>query len=379
MKALMEAETPCLLLDAVRMDRNIARLQARMDAFGVMLRPHMKTAKSIDVAARVMAGAGAAITVSTLKEAEEFAAAGVRDMLYAVTIAPGKLGRAAALCAQTGGGLMLVVDSVAAAEAVAAHARESGTALRALIEIDVDGKRAGVKAGDAAALLAVGRALQEGGAGLAGVMTHAGGSYAGGGPGAMAAAAETERAGAVLSARILREAGLPAPIVSVGSTPTAHFARDLAGVSEVRAGVYMFFDLVMAGLGVCGLEDIAISVLATVIGHQHGSGDAIIDAGWTALSRDRGTAGQAVDQGYGLVCDVAGRPFDDLIVREVNQEHGILALREGSGGRAPRLPIGTQVRVLPNHACATAAQHGAYAVMGAGGRIEAEWPRFGGW
>src|SRR5690606_483257 len=101
----------------------------------------------------------------------------------------------------------------------------------------------------------------------------------------------------------------------VGSTPTAHFSRDLSGVTEVRAGVYVFMDLVMAGIGVCTTDDIAISVLTTVIGHQRERGWILIDAGWMAMSRDRGTAKQAVDQGFGVVCDMEGRVLDGLFVQ----------------------------------------------------------------
>ena len=94
------------------------------------------------------------------------------------------------------------------------------------------------------------------------------------------------------TAKALRDAGLPCPVVSVGSTPTAHAAADLSGVTELRAGVYVFFDLVMAGIGVCDVDDIALSVLSTVIGHQEKQGWILIDAGWMAMSRDRGTAAQ---------------------------------------------------------------------------------------
>ena len=155
-------------------------------------------------------------------------------------------------------------------------------------------------------------------------------------------------------------------------------ARRLDGLTEFRAGVCVFFDLFQAGVGVCSTDDIALSVLATVIGHQKDKGWTITDAGWMAMSRDRGTASQAVDQGYGVVCDLAGRPLDDLIVIGANQEHGIVAPRPGSGTAAPDLPIGTRLRVLPNHACATAAQYDRYHVV-RDGRLVAEWPRFGGW
>jgi D-serine deaminase-like pyridoxal phosphate-dependent protein len=170
---------------------------------------------------------------------------------------------------------------------------------------------------------------------------------------------------------------LPCPVVSVGSTPTAHYARDLTGVTEVRAGVFAFFDLVVAGIGVCSPEDIALSVLTTVIGHQRERGWIIVDAGWMAMSCDQGTRSQAVDQGYGVVCDAAGRILPDLIITRANQEHGIIAIRVG--GTLPDLPIGTKLRILPNHACATAAQFDDYLVLPKDGDPIARWPRIRGW
>jgi len=184
----------------------------------------------------------------------------------------------------------------------------------------------------------------------------------------------------VAAAGLLRRHGHPAPVVSVGSTPTAHFARGLDGASEVRAGVFMFFDLVMCGIGVCAPDDIALSVLATVIGRRPEKGWILIDAGWMALSRDRGTARHPVDQGYGLVCDVDGFVHPDLIVVDASQEHGVVAVRPGKGARMPDLAIGERVRILPNHACATGAQHDSYSVVRSSSReIVATWPRMRGW
>jgi D-serine deaminase-like pyridoxal phosphate-dependent protein len=369
-------ETPCLLVDEARMTRNIDRLKSRLDPLGPTLRPHLKTCKSIDIARRLLPTPQGPATVSTLKEAAEFAAAGVRDILYAVGIAPAKLDRVLALRRQ-GVDLSIILDSREQALAVAASSRAAGERIPTLIEIDCDDHRGGVRPDDPL-LLQIGRDLHEGGAQLRGVITHAGGSYDAIGVAALERAAEQERARTVAAAKALREAGLPCPVVSVGSTPTAHFARDLAGVTEVRAGVYVFFDLVMAGIGVCNIEDIALSVLTSVIGHQHGKGWILVDAGWMAMSRDRGTAKQKVDQGYGLACDVAGTLYPDLIMIEANQEHGILALRPGSVAALPELPIGTLVRILPNHACATAAQHDRYRAT-KGDLVTAEWPRFSGW
>jgi D-serine deaminase-like pyridoxal phosphate-dependent protein len=309
---LAALETPCLLLEAERLERNCARLRARLSAHGVSLRQHVKTAKSEPVARLAAGGGTGPITVSTLKEADRFAAAGWRDILYAVGMVPNKLAHAMRLRAR-GVDLKVVLDSVEAAHALrealeAGSARDEraeaaavggGARLPVLIEIDCDGHRAGVRPSDADRLLAIGRALESEATSLAGVMTHAGGSYDCRTPEAIAEIAERERASIVQAAGTLVAAGLPCAIRSVGSTPTALAARRLDGVTEVRAGVYQFFDLVMAGLGVCSLDDIAMSVLASVIGHQRERGWTLVDAGWMAMSRDRGTAAQPVDQGYG--------------------------------------------------------------------------------
>jgi D-serine deaminase-like pyridoxal phosphate-dependent protein len=164
----------------------------------------------------------------------------------------------------------------------------------------------------------------------------------------------------------------------VGSTPTATFADSFEGVTEVRVGVYVFHDLVMAGLGVCGLDDIAVCVVGSVIGHQRDKNWLITDAGWMALSRDRGTARQKVDQGYGLVCDAGGHPIGDLIVADANQEHGIVARRGGGPIDFDHFAIGTLLRFLPNHACATTAQHDHYEVF-EGQRHVGRWSRVNGW
>jgi D-serine deaminase-like pyridoxal phosphate-dependent protein len=375
---LDELDTPCLLLDESRMTRNIERLRAHLGTLRVQLRPHLKTPKSIEVARRTTDGAAGPAAVSTLKEAEQFAGAGMRDLLYAAGIAPNKLERVAAL-RRRGVDLSVVVDSVEAAQAVAAKARATRDRIPTLIEIDSDGHRAGVAPERPHDLVAIGRVLNEGGAQLRGVLTHAGESYSCRTLDEIAAMAERERAAAVACAQTLRAAGLPAPVVSVGSTPTAHFARDLTGVTEVRAGVFVFFDLVMAGLGVCSTDDIALSVLATVIGHQHDKGWILVDAGWMAMSRDRGTARLAVDQGYGVVCDLAGNPIPDLIMIDANQEHGILAGRPGAQSSAPKLPVGAMVRIFPNHACATGAQHDRYYVVDHSRTVSAIWPRIHGW
>jgi D-serine deaminase-like pyridoxal phosphate-dependent protein len=177
----------------------------------------------------------------------------------------------------------------------------------------------------------------------------------------------------VRAAEILRADGLPCPVVSVGSTPTAFFASDLTGVTEVRAGTYVFMDAVMLGLGVCGVDEIAMSVVVEVIGHQAAKGWILTDGGWMATSADHGA------DGYGLVAGLDGEPIPGLAMTGANQEHGILSILPGSDAPLPELSVGTRLRILPHHACATASQHREYKVVDGSPAIEAVWPRSGGW
>ncbi len=387
---LQTLDTPAALLDVARLQHNLQHMQDRISALGVALRPHIKTSKCLAVVQRQLALGARGVTVSTLKEAQQCLDAGITDITYAVGIAAAKLPQVLAL-RRSGAALSILTDNLASAAAIAAFCRAQGEAIPVLIEIDTDQHRSGV-APESDLLLDLGRALHQGGAGLgrsllAGVLTHAGASYQCNTPAALQAMAEQERAGCVRAAERLRAAGLPCPVVSVGSTPTALSATRLDGVTEVRAGVYAFMDLVMANVGVCRPDEIALSVLATVIGHQPEKGWALVDAGWMAMSRDRGTQAQACDYGYGQVCDLAGGLLPGWVMAGANQEHGIVAfdarLAGASGSTAPpdiaqALPVGTRLRILPNHACATAAQFGAYQALQADGTL-ADWPRWNHW
>jgi D-serine deaminase-like pyridoxal phosphate-dependent protein len=393
---LQDLSTPAALVDTQRMQRNIARMQTRMSALGVAFRPHVKTSKCVEIAQQQVAAGARGITVSTLKEAEQFFAAGVTDILYAVGMSAPKLKQAAALMAQ-GCALKIIADSITSAKAIVQYGQQHSVVFEVWIEIDTDGHRSGVKP-ESEDLLAIGAWLDEegghslGGARLGGVMTHAGASYELNTPQALQAMAEQERSLCVRAADRLRAQGLPCPVVSVGSTPTALSAQSLDGVTEVRAGVYVFFDLVMANVGVCTTYDMALSVLTTVIGHQVEKGWAIVDAGWMAMSRDRGTQKQNHDYGYGQVCDVQGRVIDGCTVSGANQEHGFVSCAVPAHGSAAkndaaglvnlsidqRFPIGMQLRILPNHACATAAQFPQYHAV-TGQEAGPIWGRFYGW
>ncbi|MEE2828817.1 MAG: DSD1 family PLP-dependent enzyme, partial [Myxococcota bacterium] len=144
----------------------------------------------------------------------------------------------------------------------------------------------------------------------------------------------------------------------IGSTPTCVHTTDLSGVTEVRPGNYSFFDLFQAQLGSCRVEDIALSVLATVIGHYPDRQQLVIDAGALALSKDAGAQHLDPDCGFGQICDLGGQKLPGLHLRSLSQEHGIVVSR--SGVFPADLGVGSRVRILPNHACLTAACHDRY-------------------
>lgn len=256
-------DTPAALLDCVKMQRNIQRMQQRADHLGVHLRPHVKTHKCAEVVAAQIAAGARGITVSTLKEAEYFFELGIQNILYAVAMAPHKLPQALAL-RRRGCALTLITDSLAGAQALVDFGSEQAETFAVMIEIDCDGHRSGVKPQDPL-LLDIARLL---GDSLVGVLTHAGESYGLDALEALQAIAEQERARCVEAAQRIRAAGMACDQVSVGSTPTALSAVSLEGVTELRAGVYVFFDLVMHNIGVCRIDELALSVLTTVIGHQ---------------------------------------------------------------------------------------------------------------
>jgi len=377
MTQLTELDTPSLILDEEKLNRNIARAQEKCRQLGLVWRPHQKTHKCLEILRRQVACPTGPITVSTVKEAEVFAAAGATDILYAVGIVPHKLPRLARLNAQ-GAHVKIILDNVAAAQAVSLYCREAQCSFDVLLEIDCDGHRSGLAEGDPAIALTAQNLT--GGAHFKGLLTHAGDSYAESTPEGLLRCAENEALTVTRIAESLAKAGLPCEIVSVGSTPTLTAAQHAYGVTEFRSGVGTFFDLFMAGVGACTIDDIALSVMVSVIGHQTKKGWVITDGGWLAMSRDRGTANQKKDWGYGLVCDEAGHPMMDYFVSGANQEHGIISRFDKAPINPEDFPLGRHLRILPNHACPIAAAFDKYAlVRGQDPEVQAIWPRFNNW
>ena len=250
--------------------------------------------------------------------------------------------------------------------------------LDVMLEIDCDGHRSGLPP-ESDDLLRVAAALRSPRVNLLGVMTHAGSSYNCRSVDAIRAVAEQERAGAVRAAARLRDGRL-----SVARRQRRVYAHGVVCRKPRRRdrGTRRRVRILRPGDGGAlrlHADDIALSVLTTVIGHQRDKGWTIVDAGWMAMSRDRGTSSQAVDQGYGARLR-RGRPRARRLHRQRRQpgaRHHFAPLRR-CGAHAD-VPVGTLLRILPNHACATAAQHAAYHVLAADGEIERVWPRFNGW
>lgn len=363
---LADLPTPCLVLDRTVLASNIRTMATALARLDVPLRPHMKTAKSIDVARMAIAGQPGGITVSTLAEAEYFFGHGITDILYAVGITPQKLEQVCELNA-AGAQIIVITDDLTMAGIIAAHPKPP----RTLIEVDSGEERGGVHPESDQLLELAGRL----GTCLAGVMTHAGHAYAGRGISEIARIAEAERSAVTRAAERLRVDSFVIDIVSAGSSPTARHAENLAGVTEIRAGVYMFGDLFQSEIETHDVEAIAVTVLTSVIGRR--PGHVLVDAGGLALSKDRSTEATPHDYGYGLALDIeGGRSLGNAVVRKAYQEHGVIEL---DPAHPVDLPIGAKLRIAPNHTCMTAAAHDRYFVVDGKQEVVAIWHRVNGW
>jgi D-serine deaminase-like pyridoxal phosphate-dependent protein len=303
-----------------------------------------------------------------------------------VGITPSKLAPLATIQAETGATVQITLDSVEAAVAAGQKASQLGASFDVLIEIDTGAGRAGLQPDDERAILAIAEAVERSATlRLRGVMTHAGHAYHGRSADDIRTIAQTERDGLISVAGLLAAHGFPCATVSLGSTPTlVHHAPSLAGITEVRPGVYTFFDLDQWALGTCSLNDLAVSVLATVIGHNRKAGRILVNAGALALSKDTSASEFRHGLGFGLVVPSVEQPNDaalgPLRVAELYQEHGTIAALAGGEPPYKDLPVGAKVRLLPHHVCLTCAPFDRYYVIDqSGGPVTAVWPKATGW
>lgn len=370
---LSDLPTPSALVDLDQLERNAARMADKARRLGVRLRPHVKTHKCVEIARIQTDLHFGGVTVSTLAEAEAFADGGFTNITYAVPIVPQKLEEAARL----NGGIdtvHLLVDSLEAVSSIESFAASNRIVFPVFLEIDCGHGRSGVDPEDEQAEILARRMAVSDLIDFRGLLTHAGHAYRSRNRSEAYEVACEERNITTAFATQLRDLGIEVPEVSVGSTPTARAIDDLTGVTEIRPGNYAFYDAIQAAIGSCELDEVAFSVLATVISTHPEQGRAAVDAGSLALSMDPGAIHANPDCGFGVVVAENDRhPLPGLRITALNQEHACLA---GPGAEA--LQPGTRLRILPNHSCLAAACFDRYFVL-RGTEVVDEWHPVRGW
>lgn len=369
-RMISDLKTPALLIDLPTLQRNIRTMAKRAEQLGVRLRPHIKTHKTAEIARMQAPGRDAAITVSTLSEAQFFSNAGFQDITYACPLDPNKIPEAARLGRHIRN-FNLLLDHPDTFGALESYARENKIRFAVFLKVDCGYHRAGVDPAKRESNLLAEQIHNSQHLEFKGILTHAGHSYHCRGPEAIAAVARQERDIMVGFADGLKKRGIPPSVVSVGSTPTAMHARSWEGVSEIRPGNYVFFDKFMADIGACTLDDCAATILVSVIGHYPERNQILVDGGALAFSKDQGAVHIDPEVRFG---SVTGYP--DLRFNSLSQELGMITCL----GRLPfeRLPIGSRMRIVPNHSCLAAALFPAYQVVEAD-RVVDTWVPHRGW
>jgi D-serine deaminase-like pyridoxal phosphate-dependent protein len=335
-----ELDTPALCIDLDKMERNLEEMAAGAKARGVGLRPHIKSHKMVEIGKRQMALGALGLTTAKLSEAEVLAASSLRDLFVCYPIIGEiKLRRVRDLARETN--LMTLVESEEGARGLSETMRGEDRPLDVLLDLDVGFHRVGVDEEHATGLAKLVASLP--GLRLRGVSTHEGTVYAAADMAERAAIAHQQVGLMVRIANELRSQGRDIEIVSSGSTPGAKAALEVAGISEMRPGNYVFYDAMQVGFGVTDLDHCALSIVAQVVSHQSPE-RAVIDAGAKAFSTDQGAHGTRTSTGHGIV---RGRP--GIMVEKLSEEHGWLQLSPGEN-----LVIGERLDIIPNHACVVA-------------------------
>ena len=343
--SIEDLDTPTVTIDLDRMERNIATLQAYCDAQGLRNRPHIKTHKIPAIAHLQVAAGAVGITCQKLGEAEVMAAAGLRDILITYNIlGAAKLERLMRLLHQAT--VAVVADSETTVRGLSDAAKAEGRTLTVLVECDMGAERVGVQSPQAALDLAT---VIAGSPGLhfGGLMTY---------PIMPATSTWLTTAHEIFGA-----AGLPLTWISGGGTPNMFRAHETPGVTEIRAGTYVYMDGTCVRQGVATWDDCAQRVLTTVVSRPTPN-RAILDAGSKTLTSDL-IMGR-LEEGYGHIVD-----YPEARIHKLSEEHGHVDLTACS--RKP--VVGERVTVITNHCCGTTNLHDE--VVGVRqGKVEVIWP-----
>ncbi len=331
-----ELDTPAILIDVEILDDNITRMQTLANEHGVLLRPHIKTHKSIELTKRQLKAGACGIAVAKLGEAEVMADAGINDLQIANQIVgKQKIERLVALASRTT--VSCAVDSPENVRQIEEIFRHYGLSIPLFIEIDSGLHRAGLCYFPE--ILQLAKLIQSSGhTKFAGLLTHAGHAYAASDPAQVEQIAQAEGSLLVSIAESLRHERIETPAVSVGSTPTAKWAVSIPEVTELRVGNYIFNDAIQVSLGVASWNECALSVLTTITSGREER--FVLDAGSKVFSSDAGGHGSTRLSGFG---QIVGMP---LTISRLSEEHAVVAASLPQG-----LSVGERLRVIPNHAC----------------------------
>lgn len=338
-------ETPSVIIDSHRVARNIADMAETAKTYNVKLRPHIKTHKIPKFAKQQLEAGAAGITVAKVGEAEVMAENGIDDIFIAYPlVVPSKIERAIELSRQIR--LSLAADSLAGAELMSDLALEHGVKLRVLLEIDTGLNRTGSSPQAAVELASQIDAMP--GLDLVGIFTFKGAVYEGKSTlDRKAAGLEEGRLMADLATQ-MREQGLAIEHVSVGSTPTAEYAAQVEGVTEIRPGTYIFYDRMQVQLGVCRPDQCAAAVLTTVVSVAPEKNLIVIDGGSKTFATDVQPNQAPLNlKGFGAVI---GHP--EAVFERMNEEHGMIRLESPHS-----IKVGDTLSIVPNHICSTVNLH----------------------
>ncbi len=333
-----DLDTPALVVDLDVMERNLTRMADYCARHRLSLRPHTKTHKTPWLAQLQMALGASGITAAKLGEAEVMAEAGLSQLMLAYPVfGPHKADRLSRLAKEAR--ISVSLDSRESLQWVAAAARDAK--LEVLVEIDFGMRRCGLPPGQEPVQLASEIASTPG-LEFAGVMFYGGHVH----PDFEGNNRRLQRLGTDLSRQLdlFRRAGLAAPRVSGGSTPSAFHSHLIPGLTEIRPGTYIFNDRNTVEWKACGWEDCAAFVHTTVVSAAV-PGQAIIDGGSKTFSSDTLASGSKT--GFGAV-----RNHPEINFVRMNEEHGYLQLPTGL-----RFQPGDRLDVVPNHICAAVNLH----------------------